>query len=379
MAQASRENDEHHSSENKKRADWPPFKLNAAAPEFVPRAHLMRMQGYVHPPLYLQYPDRNAAANNWIYFPDRETPHYPSPATLPPHQNLQHFKENTATLTEELKCSIIQQAEYMFSDLSLLANESFTKHMSKDHEGYVPVNFVTMTKQLKSLNVTNHMVAKALMSSSTLVVSNDGKKVRRKQPFTEKDKEELQMRTVIAENLPDNHSIESIEKLFHVVGNVKSIRICQPQEPNTSKSDAVASYKLRVMVEYENAENAEKAAEKLNDERHWRKGMRVRVMLKRSAKAMTKGRRSLDGVVDEAEATADLFEVVVDETSQKGWLPNRGKPPKRTTSLPPATSASAASTGEVSSKQTTARGPRMPDGTRGFTLGRGKPLFVQVQ
>lgn len=82
------------------------------------------------------------------------------------------------------------------------------------------------------------------------VVSVDGKKVKRKHPFTEKEKEDLQVkqrygifvlmdylkissdcsimqsafllflqsRTVVAENLPDDHSHQNLQKIFSVVG-----------------------------------------------------------------------------------------------------------------------------------------------------------------
>lgn len=80
------------------------------------------------------------------------------------------------------------------------------------------------------------------------IVSDDGKRVKRKIPFTDKDKEELmvhlhfsyiyclwfwlnfivlilhllipflQLRTVVAENLPDDHSHHNIEKIFNVAG-----------------------------------------------------------------------------------------------------------------------------------------------------------------
>lgn len=50
------------------------------------------------------------------------------------------------------------------------------------------------------------------------VLSADGKKVKRKHPFTEKEKEDLQARTVVAENLPDDHSHQNIQKIFTVVG-----------------------------------------------------------------------------------------------------------------------------------------------------------------
>lgn len=77
------------------------------------------------------------------------------------------------------------------------------------------------------------------------VVSEDGKKVKRTSQFTDRDREELQVnlnitkaslyllstiyeflllftvlqgRTVVAENLPDDHSYQNLEKIFGVVG-----------------------------------------------------------------------------------------------------------------------------------------------------------------
>ncbi|KAL3819562.1 hypothetical protein ACJIZ3_009052 [Penstemon smallii] len=190
----------------------------------------------------------------------------------------------------------------------------FAKHVCKDPQGYVPTNFATTTKKLKSLGVNNHMMAQALKSSSKLIVSNDGKKVRRKNPFKEKEKEELQFHfspfescTVIAENLPDDHSHQNIEKIFSVIGSIKTIRICQPQKPSSSRSskgDSVVSHKLHALVEYENPETAERAAKKLNDEKNGRKGMRVRVLLKRTVnvhpKSVLKNTKSgFDGYLDD--------------------------------------------------------------------------------
>lgn len=90
----------------------------------------------------------------------------------------------------------VKQVEYQFSDMSLLANESLAKHISKDPEGYgkklgqhlcilfilmpfsiihdfgflsVPVSVVASTKKMKSLISNNHMLAQALRSSSKLV------------------------------------------------------------------------------------------------------------------------------------------------------------------------------------------------------------------
>ncbi|KAI3448087.1 hypothetical protein Pfo_004752 [Paulownia fortunei] len=313
----SRENDE----KKKERRSSGSFKFNVAAPEFVPilaqplapTPAQVPITGYFYP----CFQSIDGASGSWIYVADQEI-------TIPLVQSKPNGKVGSVhtpqpqqqakeiALSDELKQKIIKQAEYMFSDMSMLANETLVKHVNKDPEGFVPINFVSTLKKLKSLSVNNQMVAQALRSSSKLVVSNDGKKVRRKHPFTEKEKEELQLRTVIAENLPDDHSHQKIEKMFNVVGSIKSIRICQPQDHNSSRSskgDLVVSNKLHALVEYENPETAEKAAEKLNDEGNWRKGMRVRLMLKRSPKSVLRSRKSdFDACLDDDGPTHQVTE-----------------------------------------------------------------------
>lgn len=83
-----------------------------------------------------------------------------------------------------------------------------------------------------------------------------------------------QLRTVVAENLPDDHSHQNIEKIFNVAGwfvhflisllhpfnslpliffinSVKTIRICHPQDPSTrSKVDSIISTKVNRMHIY---------------------------------------------------------------------------------------------------------------------------------
>ncbi|KAL6502511.1 hypothetical protein OROHE_024516 [Orobanche hederae] len=346
------------------------FKFNVSAPEFVPTlAAPAPITGLFYP--YFQSID--GTNGSWIYVADQEIA-FPliqpksidKLGSLGLAQTMQQQKVKEIVISDEIKHKIIKQAEYMFSDMSMLANETLAKHVNKDPEGFV--------------------------SSSKLVVSSDGKKVRRKHLFTEREKEELQLRTVIAENLPDDHSHQKIEKMFNVVGSIKSIRICQPQEHNSSRSnkgDIVVSHKLHALVEYENAETAEKAAEKLNDEGNWRKGMRVRLMLKRSPKSVLKNRKSdfdacLDDdmpahhVSDEASRHNTSEAESDDNSGKKSWSRNRGKPKHRhlqsTRSLP---TPSSHSTGSCPGQPI--KGPRMPDGTRGFTMGRGKPLVLQVQ
>ena len=70
--------------------------------------------------------------------------------------------------------------------------------------------------------------------------------------------------------------------------------------------------------------------------------------------------------------------------SRKGWARGRGKSRGRAQNHSGrgllALSTQLCSSGiqsEASAKQAS-KGPRMPDGTRGFTIGRGKPLSTPV-
>ncbi|CAK9150798.1 unnamed protein product [Ilex paraguariensis] len=370
------------------------FKFNAQAPEFVPRSHTqIPIPGYYYPCFhYLDGSD----GSDWIYVGDQEL----VPSVTNPNVSVPNCSKDV--LTEDLKQKIIKQVEYQFSDTSLLANESLMKHINKDPEGYVPLSFVSSTKKIKSLISNNQLLAHSLRSSSNLVVSNDGKKIRRKHPFTDKEKEDLQCRTVVAENLPEDHSYQNLGKIFSVVGSVKTIRICHPQEFNASRSkgDFVISNKLHALVQYETIETAEKAVDKLNDERNWRTGLRVRLLLRRTPKSVLKTRKSdFDSYLDDDEAlfllsddSAQLnnSELVIDSYaeessvgSKKGSTRGRGKSRPRNQShngrglLAPSPQTSSSTQCEASAKPAT-KGPRMPDGTRGFSMGRGKPISTPV-
>lgn len=396
MAQTQREEKIHHEKNQEKdhvqETSNSSFKFNVQAPEFVPRSHSqMPISGYFYPCFQIL---GGSGESDWFYVGDQD----PS-ACLIPNANVSQPNCSKNVLNPDLQQKIVKQVEYQFSDLSLLANESFQKQMNKDPEGYVPITVIASTKKIKSLVNNIHLLTQAIRHSSKLVLSADGKKVKRKYPFTEKEKEELMSRTVVAENLPDDHSHQNLQKIFAVVGSVKTIRICHPQEPNSSrpKGDFLISNKLHALVEYESSDVADKAVEKLNDERNWRKGMRVRLLLRCSPKSVLKNRKSeFDGYLDDDEnlhsETAEdsshpnntelCVESNGDETSvgsKKGWARGRGKGRGRTQNhtgrglLAPPSPSSSVVLGEVSTKPN-AKGPRMPDGTRGFAIGRGKPI-----
>ncbi|KAF5448706.1 hypothetical protein F2P56_029212 [Juglans regia] len=378
--------------------DTAAFKFNAHAPEFVPRSHTqLPVSGYFYP--CFNFLGGTGTGSEWFIVSDQEPAFFISNTNVAPPDRSKNI------LTDDLKQKIIKQVEYQLSNMSLLSNESLAKHVNKDPEGYVPISVIASAKKIKSLvsNNPNPVLAQALRSSSRLVVSDDGKKVRRKDPFTEKEKEELQARIVVAENLPEDHSHQNLEKILGVVGSVKSIRICHPQEPNSSRSkgDFLVSNKLHALVEYESTEIAEKAVEKLNDERNWRKGLRVRLLLRRSPKSVLKNRKTeFDGILDEDEAPEspgdscqpNNIESVLESNAEEnavgskklGWGRGRGKSRGRGQSChsggrglhAPSPQSNSGIQAETSAKQAASKGPRMPDGTKGFTIGRGKPLIT---
>ncbi|WVZ23815.1 hypothetical protein V8G54_002359 [Vigna mungo] len=389
MAQVQPEHKIHDNSEKDTQEETgnSSFKFNAQAPEFIPRSQSqIPISGYFYPCFQIL---GGCADSDWFLVGDQD------PSCLIPTASVALPNSSKNILTPDLQQKIVKQVEYQFSDMSLLANESFQKQMNKDPEGYVPITVIASTKKVKALVNNIHMLTQAIRSSSKLVLSADGKKVKRKHPFTDKEKEDLQSRTVVAENLPDDHSHQNLQKIFSTVGSVKTIRICHPQEANTSrpKSDFFVSNKLHALVEYDTSDIADKAVEKLNDERNWRKGMRVRLLLRCSPKSVLKSRKSeFDGYLEDEEIlnsesaedpshsnNAELFDTNVDENSvgsKKGWARGRGKGRGRTQGrglLAPPFQSSSTALCDAHTKPNT-KGPRMPDGTRGFTMGRGKPI-----
>lgn len=292
------------------------------------------------------------------------------------------------------------------------------KFISKDPEGYVPISVVSSFKKIKFLASSLPQLASVLRKSSKLVVSDDGKKVRRQHPLTESDMEDLQSRIVLAENLPEDHTYQNLMKVFSSVGSVKTIRTCQPQNSNGGASGTARSKfenslsinKLHAFVEYETVEIAEKAVSELNDERNWRSGLKVRLMPKRMSKPLqARGRKfgteEGNAEEDDLSTSEQLNDKHLEEHSQstdstfheqnvednihdkesgarRGRGRGRGKGRGRGQhhnsrgshhiGTPP-------SGNFIHSEQSTTvnkhpPGPRMPDGTRGFTMGRGKLL-----
>ncbi|PKA54733.1 hypothetical protein AXF42_Ash000568 [Apostasia shenzhenica] len=434
-------------------------RLNASAPEFVPRApspaaaggghqRIVKIHHHQPPPppvIHVFHPSPPPPPSAPASSPQFIAPgppigvyeYYGGGGGYGEHEAVQAPGEPDPAppardcLSEEVVQKITKQVEYYFSDANLATTEHLMRFITKDPDGFVPISVVASFKKIKALVHNNILLANALRTSSKLVVSDDGKKVRRLQPFTEADVEELQSRIVVAENLPEDHCYQNLMKIFSAVGSVKTIRTCYPQTPNgttaatnrSSKLDMLFCNKLHAFVEYETVEDAEKAVAELTNERNWRNGLRLRLLSKCMAKhGSTRGRKAGnegDGAGEEEEDYAgnQLNDKHLEDASQ---LPEssselvgeesandreaggrrgrgrgrggrgRGRGQYQNTSNhhrggggssssshghavgTPPSSHSLHTEQPLAPKQPP--GPRMPDGTRGFTMGRGRPV-----
>ncbi|EOY27723.1 Translation initiation factor eIF-2B subunit delta, putative isoform 7 [Theobroma cacao] len=217
-------------------------------------------------------------------------------------------------------------------------------------------------------------------SSATGVLTEDLKNKIIKQLFT-----------VLVENLPEDHSVENIRRIFGEVGRIKNISIYDPLAVEESKkkgrADILISSKIHALVEYETVEAAEKAVATLNDEQDWRNGMRSKYGQRRQAwrgsdpEKNSTGRASDQTGDEENNTSSEHHEDIPDE--EDGEHLSKDKNGHRFRNRGRARRQKHRGTNGLGHGSTSAHaiepskpppGPRMPDGTRGFTMGRGRPL-----
>ncbi|KAG7022340.1 La-related protein 6B, partial [Cucurbita argyrosperma subsp. argyrosperma] len=400
-------------------------RLNAQAPEFPPPPPPSSKQS---PRILIPSPPPPPAVMHVYPPPPPGSPfHVPiqSPQPQKPPVESDYGAPSRTKLTEEVSQKLLNQVEYYFSDLNLATTDHLMRFINKDPDGYVPISVVASFKKIKALINSHSQLANILRNSSKLMVNEDGKKVRRKQPLSESDMEELQSRIVIAENLPDDHCHQNLMKIFSAVGSVKNIRTCQPQISDTgtsstsksAKADGMHySNKLHAFVEYESVVLAEKAVAELNDEGNWRNALRLRLMLTCTSKsAPPRGKKGHNGEMnckdDDTSEQPHIEKHVDDLSDQADVHPHeqreeqgnekdgggqrrvrnrvRGKGRGRSqyhhnhnnnhgnhVGTPPSSSSSSIEQAGTVKQQPP--GPRMPDGTRGFSMGRGKPVSVNM-
>ncbi|CAL5410115.1 unnamed protein product [Camellia sinensis] len=302
-------------------------------------------------------------------------------------------------LAIEYATRVNYMVEYYFSDENLPNDKFLMNYVTKDVEGFVPIAVIASFRKMKRLTHDSSLIVAALKQSSFLVVSSNSK-VRRLLPFPVAEVMDPKLCTVLVENLPEDHSTENIQRIFGEAGNIKNICIRDPHVIIEPKKRTIAekllSGKLHVLVEYETVEAAEKAVAMLNDEQDWRYGMRVKLLKKRAVKhgQKNKGSRRADSEKnnnvhasdpagdeenhyssehhDDTHDEEDGDHISKEKNGYKGRNRRRGKGPRYRGTNGQGHGTVSSSHGSEPVKPPP--GPRMPDGTKGFTMGRGRPL-----
>ncbi|GAB2279877.1 hypothetical protein Dimus_014513 [Dionaea muscipula] len=300
---------------------------------------------------------------------------------------------------EQLRAQIIRQVEYYFCDENLQNDEFLMKHINKNKSGFVSISLISSFKKMKKLTKDKSLIIDALKGSSQLVVSEDGTRVKRLNPLPSEIKDP-NFRIVVVENLPEDHSEENIRRIFGEVGNIKVVSIYDPHDaadlkPN-KKANNIISGKMHALVEYETAEAAEKAVATLNDEKDWRNGLHVQLLCKRLGYGLGKkakrgsysGKSSSTHVSDTGAVDSNNFSKHSSDShgdEDQKHLPRerngrRGRNPRCSVHRPLGDHGTGAGPSpSICDASKTPPGPKMPDGTRGFTMGRGRPLVVSIQ
>ncbi|CAI5985728.1 unnamed protein product [Closterium sp. NIES-64] len=147
------------------------------------------------------------------------------------------------------------RVEFYFSDHNMPYDHHLLSMANQDPQGFVSLWYLAQFREVRSMlhpsmsTAPGPIVAlladaiREASSSTTLVLSDDGMRVRRQQPLPFTDVDELQARTVVAHNLPPNISLSAIEDIFKQAGRVRMVRLCTPQASGHTAS-AVAHVRV---------------------------------------------------------------------------------------------------------------------------------------
>eukprot|EP01114_Cavostelium_apophysatum_P019023 TRINITY_DN6000_c0_g1_i1.p1 TRINITY_DN6000_c0_g1~~TRINITY_DN6000_c0_g1_i1.p1 ORF type:complete len:418 (+),score=130.79 TRINITY_DN6000_c0_g1_i1:72-1256(+) len=159
---------------------------------------------------------------------------------------------------------LVKLLEFYFGDVNLQKDRWMSQHL--DSDGYMEVKLLTMFNKIKAITTDEEIIRQAVKSTPLLQLSDDGTKVRRKDPVHKVSTHDVNMRTVYIENIPENSTHESITKLFEGVAPV--------QYASLPKHDNKVMY---AFVEFASKEAAQKAVHEVNkyDLQANPKGLRV--------------------------------------------------------------------------------------------------------
>lgn len=124
--------------------------------------------------------------------------------------------------------SIQKQIEFYFSD-SNFRNDKFLKEKSaEDGEGFVSIETLLTFNKLKALTTDVAEISKSVEGSTTVVVSEDGLRLRRSVPLPEENVS--REKTLYVKGFPEGDegaevTIESVKEQFACYGNILMVKL----------------------------------------------------------------------------------------------------------------------------------------------------------
>ena len=171
------------------------------------------------------------------------------------HETHSKKKQSHRRRLKQLCTQIRQQIEFYFSDANLHKDRFLKKLIEQSCEGYVDLGVLITFNKLKLLTTDLILVAKALSSSSMLVLNKDRTEVKRISPVG--NQKNVDDRTVYVECLPQFANHEWVKKIFSSCGNV--VYVSLPKYRTTGDLKGFG------FVEFETKDEAQKATEMLNN------------------------------------------------------------------------------------------------------------------
>jgi len=155
-------------------------------------------------------------------------------------------QDTTTALAAKLK----KQLEFYFSD-SNYPRDKFLRGKAAENDGWVPIDVISTFSRMKAMTDDVALITAVARTTASLVVSEDGKKVKRKEPIPEKDT--INERSIYVKELPvdGTASIEAVGEHFSQFGSVLSVRL---------RRDPDKAFRGKAYVEMASIETAHKAA-----------------------------------------------------------------------------------------------------------------------
>ena len=131
---------------------------------------------------------------------------------------------------EFLMNKIVQQVEYLFSDVNILKDKFLLKHIKRNKEGYVSLKLISSLRKVKALTKDWRVVAYSLQKSQKLEINDEMTKIRRKQPLPVLKLFDASRTVLVFHYLPSCWSLDSLKKQLKMMGTVIFLEVVNSKE-----------------------------------------------------------------------------------------------------------------------------------------------------